>query len=119
MKIRNKSYFLIKLLFSSLNVLHLHSFLTHDRTERRLIIIITSPRLVQRREKDLLKIQTLIKAVVAEGSSKISMSSCRLFCYHAFSKSCCLVFLVEICLAVIVLRVPSPSVVGIVPSFPQ
>lgn len=38
-----ETYFLVKLLFTSLDVLHLHSFLTHDGTERRLITFITIP----------------------------------------------------------------------------
>lgn len=49
----NKSYFLVKLLFSSLDVLHLHCFLTHDRTERRLIVVISSPCLGERRAKQM------------------------------------------------------------------
>lgn len=47
--IKKTSYLLVKLLLSSLDVLHLHSFLTHDRTEGRLIIIIRSPRLGEKR----------------------------------------------------------------------
>lgn len=44
---------------------------------------------------------------------------CQMFCYHVVVKSCCLVLPVEIRLTVVVLRVPSASVVGIVPPFLQ
>lgn len=39
--------------------------------------------------------------------------------YHVVLQSCRHVLLIEICLTVIVFRVPSPSVVGIVPSLSQ
>lgn len=42
-------------------MLHLHSFLTHDRTEKRFIIIITSPCLGERRTNKYLNIQLPIK----------------------------------------------------------
>lgn len=52
-----RSYFLVKLLFSSLDMLHLHSFLTHDRTKRWLIIIITGPCLGERRPNTQLNVK--------------------------------------------------------------
>ena len=44
-----ETYFLVKLLLSSLDVLHLHGFLAHDGTERRLVVFITVPRLGESR----------------------------------------------------------------------
>lgn len=58
------SYFLVKLLFSSLDMLHLHSFLAHDWTEKRLIIVITSPCLGERRTNENLYIQLSIKCFI-------------------------------------------------------
>lgn len=42
------TYFFVELLFSSLDVLHLYSFLTHDGTESWLVIIITTPQLCEK-----------------------------------------------------------------------
>lgn len=56
MSILGNTHFLVKLLLSSFDVFHLHSFLAHDRTERGLIIIITTPCLNESKKKALIRL---------------------------------------------------------------
>lgn len=118
------SYFLVKLLFSSLDMLHLHSLLAHDGTENGLIIVITCPGLSKRRTNDSTycpqsNVLAAADWVHLKWASSYATIRCQMFCYHVAVKSCCFVLLVEIRFAVVVIRIPSPSVVRIVPPFLQ
>lgn len=93
-------------------MLHLHSFLTHDRTEEQLILFITNPSLGR---GEAFNDSTRTNDLGANMVLLVLMSA--MCCYHAFVKSCCLVLVVELGLTVIVVRVTSASVVRIVPSF--
>lgn len=78
-------------------MLHLHSFLAHDWTEKRLIVVITSPCLGERRTNENLNIQLSIKCFICWLAASKTKKKSRLICNNIASKvllpCCCQILL--------------------------